>query len=111
MRVSFLELYNEELFDLLGSTDDPLRLRIYEDSAKKVGGFMSFVWCSYRCTVLSFFNTKQSFEWNCCSQQKCKSPLAPNALWVLWSWGEEVGEGLCVKMFSHWACWQLSSAC
>ncbi|KAK7493180.1 hypothetical protein BaRGS_00015517, partial [Batillaria attramentaria] len=35
VRVSFLELYNEELFDLLGSTDDPLRLRIYEDSTKK----------------------------------------------------------------------------
>ncbi|XP_076439721.1 kinesin-like protein KIF11 isoform X2 [Babylonia areolata] len=35
LRVSFLELYNEELFDLLGSTDDPLRLRIYEDSSKK----------------------------------------------------------------------------
>ena len=37
VRVSFLEMYNEELFDLLGSTDDPLRLRIYEDSTKKVG--------------------------------------------------------------------------
>ncbi|KAL8616571.1 Kinesin-related protein 11 [Nucella lapillus] len=35
VRVSYLELYNEELFDLLGSTDDPLRLRIYEDSTKK----------------------------------------------------------------------------
>ncbi|KAK7109010.1 hypothetical protein V1264_013129 [Littorina saxatilis] len=35
VRVSFLELYNEELFDLLGSTDDPLRLRIYEDATKK----------------------------------------------------------------------------
>ena len=36
MRVSFLELYNEELFDLLGSSVDPLRLRIYEDNTKKV---------------------------------------------------------------------------
>ena len=36
MRVSFLELYNEELFDLLGSSEDALRLKIYEDSAKKV---------------------------------------------------------------------------
>ena len=36
VRVSFLELYNEELFDLLGSTVDPLRLRIYEDNNKKV---------------------------------------------------------------------------
>ncbi|XP_060073032.1 kinesin-like protein KIF11 [Ylistrum balloti] len=35
VRVSFLELYNEELFDLLGSGDDALRLRIYEDSTKK----------------------------------------------------------------------------
>ncbi|PVD30020.1 hypothetical protein C0Q70_09281 [Pomacea canaliculata] len=35
VRVSFLELYNEELFDLLGSTEDPLRLRIYEDISKK----------------------------------------------------------------------------
>ncbi|XP_071090548.1 kinesin-like protein KIF11-A [Haliotis cracherodii] len=35
VRVSFLELYNEELFDLLGSSEDPLRLRIYEDSTKK----------------------------------------------------------------------------
>ncbi|CAG5131167.1 unnamed protein product [Candidula unifasciata] len=35
VRVSFLELYNEELFDLLGSSIDPLRLRIYEDNVKK----------------------------------------------------------------------------
>ncbi|KAH9520444.1 Kinesin- protein 11, partial [Bulinus truncatus] len=35
VRVSFMELYNEELFDLLGSTVDPLRLRIYEDNTKK----------------------------------------------------------------------------
>ncbi|KAL4220542.1 Kinesin-related protein 11 [Mactra antiquata] len=35
VRVSFLELYNEELFDLLGSSVDPLRLKIYEDSARK----------------------------------------------------------------------------
>lgn len=34
--MSFLELYNEELFDLLGSSEDALRLKIYEDSAKKV---------------------------------------------------------------------------
>jgi hypothetical protein len=26
----------EELFDLLGSSDDPLRLKIYEDSTRKV---------------------------------------------------------------------------
>ncbi|XP_052226778.1 kinesin-like protein KIF11 isoform X1 [Dreissena polymorpha] len=35
VRVSFLELYNEELFDLLGSSVDPLRLKIYEDSTRK----------------------------------------------------------------------------
>lgn len=36
VRVSFLELYNEELFDLLTSQDDTQRLRIFEDSARKV---------------------------------------------------------------------------
>ena len=36
-RVSFLEIYNEELFDLLGTSSlDTQRLRIFEDSAKKV---------------------------------------------------------------------------
>ncbi|XP_064614388.1 kinesin-like protein KIF11-A [Liolophura sinensis] len=35
VRVSFLELYNEELFDLLGSGNDTLRLKIYEDGTKK----------------------------------------------------------------------------
>ncbi|XP_069140645.1 kinesin-like protein KIF11-B [Argopecten irradians] len=35
VRVSFLELYNEELFDLLGSGNDTLKLRIYDDSTKK----------------------------------------------------------------------------
>ncbi|PIK58720.1 kinesin-like boursin, partial [Apostichopus japonicus] len=35
VRVSFLELYNEELFDLLTSQDDIQRLRIFEDSARK----------------------------------------------------------------------------
>lgn len=35
--VSFLEIYNEELIDLLGadSTENP-KLNIYEDSSKKV---------------------------------------------------------------------------
>ena len=36
MRVSFLELYNEELFDLLSTTEDNSKLRIFEDSARKV---------------------------------------------------------------------------
>jgi len=35
VRVSYLELYNEEIFDLLSATDDTTRLRLYEDSAKK----------------------------------------------------------------------------
>ncbi|KAG0443707.1 hypothetical protein HPB47_014619 [Ixodes persulcatus] len=35
IKVSFLELYNEELFDLLGATEDTTRLKIYEDSARK----------------------------------------------------------------------------
>ncbi len=36
VRVSFLELYNEELFDLLSSSVDNSKLRIFEDSARKV---------------------------------------------------------------------------
>lgn len=35
VRVSLLEIYNEELFDLL-STDDSAKLRIFEDPARKV---------------------------------------------------------------------------
>lgn len=34
MRISYLELYNEELCDLL-STDDSTKIRIYDDSSKK----------------------------------------------------------------------------
>ncbi|XP_075159680.1 kinesin-like protein at 61F [Haematobia irritans] len=34
MRISYLELYNEELFDLL-STDDNTKIRIFDDSTKK----------------------------------------------------------------------------
>ena len=36
VRVSFLELYNEELFDLLSTGNDNSRLRIFEDAARKV---------------------------------------------------------------------------
>ena len=39
MRVSFLEIYNEDLFDLLGSSLDSQKLRIFEDSARKVSVF------------------------------------------------------------------------
>ncbi|XP_048515070.1 kinesin-like protein Klp61F [Athalia rosae] len=35
VRVSFLELYNEELFDLLSATDNPSKIRLYEDASKK----------------------------------------------------------------------------
>lgn len=35
VRVSYLELYNEELFDLLSSQEDATRLRIFEDAARK----------------------------------------------------------------------------
>ena len=35
VRVSFLELYNEELYDLLGPSEDPNRLRIFEDATRK----------------------------------------------------------------------------
>ena len=45
MRVSFLELYNEELFDLLSTTEDNSKLRIFEDSARKVR-LMSLLKCN-----------------------------------------------------------------
>jgi kinesin family protein 11 len=35
VRVSFLELYNEEIFDLLSAHDDTSRLRLYEDATRK----------------------------------------------------------------------------
>jgi len=35
VRVSFLELYNEELYDLLGPCEDTNRLRIFEDASRK----------------------------------------------------------------------------
>ncbi len=35
MRVSFLEIYNEELFDLLSPGEDQSRLRLFEDTARK----------------------------------------------------------------------------
>ena len=34
-RVSFLELYNEDIFDLLSAADDLNKLRLYEDSTRK----------------------------------------------------------------------------
>ncbi|XP_057307316.1 kinesin-like protein KIF11-B isoform X2 [Hydractinia symbiolongicarpus] len=35
VRVSFLEIYNEELFDLLGNSLDTQKLRLFEDTTKK----------------------------------------------------------------------------
>ncbi|XP_013790092.1 kinesin-like protein KIF11, partial [Limulus polyphemus] len=35
VRVSFLELYNEELFDLLSPHDDTSKLRLFEDATRK----------------------------------------------------------------------------
>jgi len=35
VRVSFLEIYNEELFDLLGNSLDTQKLRLFEDNTKK----------------------------------------------------------------------------
>ncbi|XP_017799179.1 PREDICTED: kinesin-like protein Klp61F [Habropoda laboriosa] len=35
VRVTFLELYNEEVFDLLSPIDEPAKIRIYEDPIKK----------------------------------------------------------------------------
>ena len=35
MRISYLELYNEELCDLLSSTDDFTKIRIFDDASKK----------------------------------------------------------------------------
>ncbi|XP_076181595.1 kinesin-like protein Klp61F [Ptiloglossa arizonensis] len=35
IRVSFLELYNEELFNLLSANDDGCKIRLYEDTSKK----------------------------------------------------------------------------
>ncbi|XP_026668991.1 kinesin-like protein Klp61F [Ceratina calcarata] len=35
IRVSFLELYNEELFDLLSPNGDSSKMRLYEDASKK----------------------------------------------------------------------------
>ena len=36
MRVSFLEIYNEELFDLLSPSLDNKKMRLFENSARKV---------------------------------------------------------------------------
>lgn len=35
MRISLIELYNEELFDLLSPDDVPPKLRMYDDTTRK----------------------------------------------------------------------------
>ena len=44
VRVSFLELYNEDIFDLLSATDDLTKLRLYEDSARKGSVIIQVSW-------------------------------------------------------------------
>lgn len=42
VRISYVELYNEELYDLLGKSDlGNAKLRIFEDPAHKVINFIS----------------------------------------------------------------------
>lgn len=36
VRVSFLEIYNEELFDLLSLSMDNQKMRLFEDATRKV---------------------------------------------------------------------------
>ena len=44
VRVSMLELYNEELFDLLSANDSSnVKLRLFEDSTRKVTGSRGIV--------------------------------------------------------------------
>ncbi len=44
VRVSYLELYNEEIFDLLSATEDTTRLQLYEDSTKKGSVIIKVGW-------------------------------------------------------------------
>ena len=55
VRVSYLELYNEEIFDLLSAADDTTRLRLYEDSTKK--GSVIIQVCSFIICILLFIPT------------------------------------------------------
>ena len=57
MRVSFLEIYNEELFDLLSLSMDNQKMRLFEDSARKVRKYYSAVWSRSRLTLLHLNNT------------------------------------------------------
>lgn len=111
MRVSFLELYNEELFDLLSPSDDNTKLRIFEDSARKV--LVIKLWyadCMYVCVVtnngiVSFVSScdgmpcTQTFHLESSSRQNkviaCYSkgerhelPCKHNSVWVFFKEGE-----------------------
>jgi len=44
VRVSFLEIYNEELFDLLSLSMDNQKMRLFEDSTRKVRKYHSGTW-------------------------------------------------------------------
>lgn len=56
MRVSYLELYNEELFDLLCVSEDPtaFKLRIYEDASKKVCTCITCIHIKYQHSMHRF---------------------------------------------------------
>ena len=64
MRVSFLEIYNEELFDLLSLSMDNQKMRLFEDSARKVRKYHSAVWSRSRLTLLHLNNTCTGLEIN-----------------------------------------------
>ena len=49
VKISFLELYNEEIFDLLSAVDDTSKLRLYEDAYKK--GSVIIQVCPHSCHI------------------------------------------------------------
>ena len=58
VKISFLELYNEEIFDLLSSVDDTSKLRLYEDAYKKGSVIIQvcILYASFICVKqLSFY--------------------------------------------------------
>ena len=79
VRVSFLELYNEELFDLLSTGEDNSKLRIFEDSARKVHRIHFMQSC---ITLLPGFSTasvtsSSSPSSPSCSSSSYSSPFFP----------------------------------
>ena len=53
VKISFLELYNEEIFDLLSSVDDTSKLRLYEDAQKR-GSVIIQVSSGIKCKLILF---------------------------------------------------------